>query len=219
MTDPRSKDLDGGSSVKETQSNNASPPDPNDADISSNAQFQVARESRVPVGSDESEDSCIHDCDGDCIDDYLFLKCRLAEKSSGISDEFLLCLKRKGVTSWGLFSDYPEAIRLLQKQELDIMARRRKMRQERVKLKIRVIYAEKDSMIADRGAAWFDRLWIEQGEWADFLSQVSLGSDHDDVPSGHSGPMDWIFSDVAECWAPADGDPQENSRPKWSKGW
>ena len=142
-----------------------------------------------------------------------------AENNVGVGDDLLLCLKRKGISTWGLFSDYPEAIDLLRSQEIDLLTIRTPDAQ-RAKLKIKTFFAAEDSLIGDRGAAWFEGLWMGQEEWVEYHSESKQGLGHDEIPTKHSGCMDWIMQEIARNWGATDVQ-RDTSQPRqeWSRGW
>ena len=142
-----------------------------------------------------------------------------AENNVGVGDDLLLCLKRKGI-SWGLFSDYREALDLLRSQEMDLLSTRNPDGQ-RAKLKVKTFFAEEDSLIGDRGAAWFESLWVGQEEWVEYHSESKKGLGHDEIPTKRSGCMDWIMQEIAKNWGTTKAVHMDTDEPsqEWSRGW
>ena len=142
------------------------------------------------------------DCE-EWIDPEFYLQCMFAENSNGIGDDLLLCLKRGGISSWGLFADYIEAINLLRSQETKLIALERS-EPRTSKLRVQTFFASQDSLIGDQGAAWFEGLWMGQEDWVDYHSECKEGVGHDELPARRSGCLEWLMKEVAESWTPAD---------------
>lgn len=162
-----------------------------------------------------------HSCHSCCVDSGFYLDCMFAENSTGVGDDLLLCLKRKGVKSWGLFQDYPEAMELLRSQEAKLLASNG-TDQQRSKLRVEAIFAEEDSLIGCRGMLWFHKLWMGQEGWADYTGVVREGFGHDEIASRGSGCMDWIMRETAQNWYDEKPDTKERSEgPQniWNEGW
>ena len=125
--------------------------------------------------------------------------CIWAENGVGVGQNVLVCLKRQGIKSWGVFKDYDEAVRLLRAQELKLLALE-SPDQKRGKLRVQTFFAEKDSLIGKRGAAWFESLWMGQDDWVEYASETKEDYGHDEIPERGAGCLDWFMGEVVETW-------------------
>lgn len=94
---------------------------------------------------------------------------------------------------------------------------------KRSKLRVKTFFAAEDSLIGDRGAAWFESLWTGQENWVDYQSESKDRLGHDEIPTRKSGCMDWIMGEIARTWEIVP-DPQmvwEDQQTKliWNYGW
>ena len=213
---------DDDSSVNTTSSNPyATEICPRDSESTQTAQVQVPSNENSELDFDFRRGCEDHACSGSCIDSSLYLDCMFAENSIGVGDDLLLCLKRKGVASWGLFLDYQEAIELLRLQETELLAKQSPDKQIS-KLKVKTFFAQEDSLIGDRGAAWFENLWMGQEEWVEYHSESKEGLGHDEIPAKQSGCMEWIMQEIAKNWGTTvdvEIYKNRNARQEWSRGW
>ena len=133
------------------------------------------------------------------VDSSLYFACKFSEKFKGMSEDLLLCLRRKGITSWGSFSDYDEAIKLLQDQETRLLALDYQGR-KRSRLRVETFLAGQDSLIGKKGATWFDKLWEGQEEWVEYDSEIIEGFEHNQIPTRRAGCLEWIMDMTAWAW-------------------
>ena len=167
-----------------------------DEDLSSEAPTEEDFGDEV---AEEVEEPGCHQYSGKFVDAELYLECMFAENNTGVGDDLMLCLKRGGASSWGLFTDYKEAIEMLRSQETKLLALESED-QKKSKLRVETFFASQDSLIGDRGAAWFESLWMGEEGWVDYHSESIEGLGHDDIPSRQSGCLDWVFKEVAQSW-------------------
>ena len=114
----------------------------------------------------------------------------MAENTKGLNDETRLCLK-KGVT-WGECEDFDEYIKNLAAREEQGVAG--------AKLRVKILFAQQDSMIGQRGRQYMEECWerncrTETGQAFDVLVKTVDDTDHDGLP-GKLNVLEEILGDV-----------------------
>ncbi|KAJ4147064.1 hypothetical protein LMH87_001616 [Akanthomyces muscarius] len=114
----------------------------------------------------------------------------MAESTKGLNDETRLCLK-KSVT-WGECEDFDEYVKKL--------AAREEQRAEGSRLRVKILFAQKDSMIGQRGRQYMEECWerncrTETGQAFDVLAKTVDDTDHDGVP-GRLTVLEEILGDL-----------------------
>ncbi|CAI7596061.1 unnamed protein product [Penicillium bialowiezense] len=110
--------------------------------------------------------------------DSVMMQFMFKENTVGANSEALQCL-RKQPNTWGRCEDYEVYVRELVEQEGE---------RERTgkPLKVKVFFAEEDSMIGKKGPVYFDKCWHQAGTGSPegvlvFESTTASGTDHDSL--------------------------------------
>ena len=117
-----------------------------------------------------------------------------AEDVQGISADAVLFLQKvNGLEGWGSWGDYDTLVPRLTDT----------LRARGVRLRVDVLYAEKDQMIGDQGAKgprWFDQCWNEtsRGDAIDYQSRTIPGADHDRIWDLRWGAAHEVFERIGE---------------------
>jgi pimeloyl-ACP methyl ester carboxylesterase len=118
-----------------------------------------------------------------------------AEGIRGVgADAVLLMQKGGGWSDWGDFD------RLVPRLIESLRASQRRLR-------VDVLYAEKDLMIGDgsqsKGAKWFDQLWRrdEHSDVVDYRTRTVMKADHDGVWNMQFGAAQSVFGDISKTAA------------------
>lgn len=114
----------------------------------------------------------------------------MAEDTRGLNDETRLCLK-KGVT-WDECEDFDEFVKRLAAREDQGTAGG--------KLRVKILFAQQDSMIGQRGRQYMMECWerncrTETGQAFDVIAKTVDDTDHDGVP-GRLNVLEEILGDV-----------------------
>ncbi|TVY33189.1 hypothetical protein LSUB1_G006335, partial [Lachnellula subtilissima] len=140
------------------------------------------------VGASIGVSSEVMDADNRCLEfcgmDYkatqeLFnfaMKCAFAEETKGANDEARLCLKSvPGECSWDAAESYPELVQNLK------VAWERRFEEGKAPLSLRLVYAEDDVMIGEKGRLYFEGCWAEGkgGRGIEVRSTKAIGTNHD----------------------------------------
>lgn len=105
--------------------------------------------------------------------DKLFPKLMFDENTVGANSEALLCLKKGPSDMWGVCENYSTFVTTFASQE--------RSRNEQAKIKIRVYFAEKDSMIGTKGQKYFEDCWRGTEDTLDFEASTIKSTDHESV--------------------------------------
>lgn len=112
----------------------------------------------------------------------------------GADSEVMQCLKKGATGTWGKCDDYPTFI-----QDLAELERSRGLGEGRVRVKVRVYFAETDAMIGQRGQSYLEECWAgKEGEFKDcidFAAESIKGTDHDTV-AGKLKVLEAIFHEA-----------------------
>ena len=104
------------------------------------------------------------------------MKCAFAEETKGANDEARLCLKSvPGECSWEAAESYPELVRNLK------VAWEQRVEEGKAPLSLRLVYAEDDVMIGEKGRLYFEGCWAEGkgGRGIEVRSTKAMGTNHD----------------------------------------
>ena len=105
--------------------------------------------------------------------DKLFPKLMFDESTVGANSEALLCLKKGPPGFWGVCEDYSEFAKSFADQE--------RSRNERVRVKVRTYFAEKDFMSGIQGQKYFEDCWRGTEDSLDFKASTIKFTDHDSI--------------------------------------
>lgn len=126
--------------------------------------------------------------------DKLVMKYAFGEECSGGNDEARLCLKSLSDVSWGALESYPAYITSLSE-----------VWKERVddgspKLTFRVLLAEEDAMIGEKGAKYLQEVWTKEacGTGVDIEFITLDGTDHDSVLDPVRGAVVELYKAVKD---------------------
>lgn len=114
----------------------------------------------------------------------------MAEDTSAVNEEALLCLKKAEVPLWGAAEDYAEFVRQLVKLEGERSGRH---------VKVQAYFAETDVMIGKGGQRYFDECWRQEGvEGVVEYESVELkGTNHDStLIDQRNGGLGRIFDTI-----------------------
>ncbi|TVY48735.1 hypothetical protein LOCC1_G002323 [Lachnellula occidentalis] len=104
------------------------------------------------------------------------MKCAFAEETKGANDEARLCLKSvSGECSWDAAESLPELVQNLK------VAWEKRVEEGENRLRLRLVFAEEDAMIGEKGRLYFEDCWAEgKGESGiEVQSTKALGTNHD----------------------------------------
>jgi hypothetical protein len=115
-----------------------------------------------------------------------------AENMKGANDEARLCLKSTEGCGWDACEDYAEFVKNL-KEEWEKWV---DGDEGRGKLRVKIVFAEEDSMIGKKGKEYFKDCWTQEncgrGIEGEFLE--TKWTDHDSVTDPEEGYMRSVFS-------------------------
>ena len=118
----------------------------------------------------------------------------VAEDTTGVNEEALLCLKKGPVGLWGTCEDMAQYARDL----VDAEKQRRTECPQEPPLQVRVFFAESDRMVGQEGQRYFDKCFHEApdpGGVVQYTSTVTE-ADHDNIISTHVGVLTRIFHEI-----------------------
>lgn len=126
--------------------------------------------------------------------DKLVMKYAFTEECSGGNDEARLCLKSLSTISWGALESYPSYITSLKE------VWEKKGAEGAAKLTVRVLLAEEDAMIGEKGAKYLQECWTGQkvGKGVDVEVITLDGTDHDSVLDPMRGAVGEFYRAVKE---------------------
>ena len=124
----------------------------------------------------------------------LVMKYAFTEECSGGNDEARLCLKSLSTISWGALEYYPSYITSLQQ------AWSKRLAEGSPKLTVRILLAEEDAMIGEKGAEYLQECWTKEkvGEGVDIEVITLDGTDHDGVLDPMRGATGEFYRAVKE---------------------
>ena len=125
----------------------------------------------------------------------LVMKYAFAEECSGGNDEARLCLKSIEGSDWGVLDDYPSYIAKLRE------AWEKKVQEGGEKLTVRILLAEEDVMIGEKGMKYLEGCWTKKkcGKVGIDVETVTLeGTDHDSVLDPARGAMGEVYAALRE---------------------
>jgi len=126
--------------------------------------------------------------------DKLVMRYAFAEECSGGNDEARLCLKSLSSISWGALESYPSYITALK----EVWEKR--VREGGAKLTVRVLLAEEDAMIGEKGEKYLQDCWTKSnvGEGVDVEVITLDATDHDSVLDPMKGAIAEYYKAVKE---------------------
>ena len=144
----------------------------------------------------EEEKMCL-DCYGSGLDlkievDRLVMKYMFEENTKGANDEARLCLKSTEGTDWDAAESYPELVEKLK----GVWEEKVAGNEGNEKLRVKIVFAEKDAMIGKKGPGYFEKSWTQEkcGSGIDVECVRIPGTDHDSVMNLTSGVLGEMFA-------------------------
>jgi hypothetical protein len=124
--------------------------------------------------------------------DRLVMKYAFTEECRGGNDEARLCLKSLSGTTWGAAESYELLVQSLNEVWSE------KVKVGSPKLTVRVLLAEEDSMIGEKGRDYIEKVWTKEkcGNGMDVEVITLDGTDHDSVLDPARGAMGEYYKAV-----------------------
>ena len=117
---------------------------------------------------------------------------RQLEYHAGIGEEILLCLKRDKSVLWGQFADLDEAVDKIREQEEFIQSKT-----DASPLRVEAIFADRDGLIGQKGAVWFDNLCTKHKGWLQYNSMTIQDTRHNEAMLRC---LPWMMQELSRTW-------------------
>jgi len=124
------------------------------------------------------------------------LKYIFKENTKGANDEARMCLKSTEGCGWDACEDSPEFVKNL-KQSWE---KKTDGEGGKVKLKVKIVFAEEDALIGKKGMEYFKECWTQEkcGRGIEVECVQTEGTNHDSVLNPETGIMQSILSTAKE---------------------
>ncbi|KAF2721890.1 hypothetical protein K431DRAFT_320132 [Polychaeton citri CBS 116435] len=121
----------------------------------------------------------------------LMTKFQLAEDTSAVSEDAILCLKKSGPGLWGACEDYEDYVRKFCASESSRRQDGPPPGVDRKRIVLKAFFAESDIMIGQGGKTYFDQCWTQA------CVPELPDTDHETIILDHEkGPLVGIFEDI-----------------------